>query len=109
MTPRARARAHAHAHVHNTHTHTHNNNTRARHQQELVQQAAWQSALARARGDKVLDDPKLLRRSVKREKKSKERSARKWAERNKAQEDERAAKQTKCVLRVFVCVCVVCF
>ena len=95
------------AHTHATHTHnysppeTHTHHHHPQSSQEVAQKAAWASALSRARGDKVLDDPKLLRRSVKRDAKSKERSARKWAERGNAAAEARAAKQEKCVF--FVC------
>ncbi len=63
--------------------------------QEVVRQEAWQSALQRARGEKVLDDPRLLRRSIKREHKVKERSAKKWKDRTKQQESVREEKQQK--------------
>ena len=53
------------------------------------------AALARARGDKVFDDPKLLRRSIKRDSKSKERSAKKWEERLAVQREATDHKQAK--------------
>ena len=53
------------------------------------------SALARARGEKVYDDPKLLRRSMKRDSKLKERSAKKWEERLAAQKDAADHRQGK--------------
>ncbi|GBG80380.1 hypothetical protein CBR_g30748 [Chara braunii] len=55
----------------------------------------WAAALDRATGAKVLDDPKLLKKSLKREEKLKVRSSKQWSER-KAQERERMeAKQRK--------------
>lgn len=56
---------------------------------------SWQAALARAAGDKVLDDPKLLRRSLKREKKTREKHAKAWQERQQAQQQAQQAKQRK--------------
>ncbi|KAG2483321.1 hypothetical protein HYH03_017822 [Edaphochlamys debaryana] len=58
-------------------------------------QAAWKAALARAAGDKVLDDPKLLRRSLKREKKTREKHGKAWKERQQAQQEAQAARQSK--------------
>ncbi|GBF94110.1 hypothetical protein Rsub_07097 [Raphidocelis subcapitata] len=55
-------------------------------------QAAWQAAMARASGEKVLDDPKLLRRSIKKDAQRKQRSTKKWQERMGAQQE---AKQTR--------------
>lgn len=46
--------------------------------QAKAQQGAWKSALARAGGEKVLDDPKLLRRSLKRESKQREKQGKAW-------------------------------
>lgn len=60
-----------------------------------MHQAAWQSALQRASGEKVLDDPKLLRRSIKKDHKQKVHSAQKWQERLKYQKDQKQAKQEK--------------
>ncbi|EFJ45299.1 hypothetical protein VOLCADRAFT_121188 [Volvox carteri f. nagariensis] len=60
-----------------------------------VQQSAWKAALARAGGEKVLDDPKLLRRSLKRESKRKEKHSKAWQERVASQQDAQAARQAK--------------
>ncbi len=46
--------------------------------QAKAQEAAWKAALARAAGEKVLDDPKLLRKSLKREMKRKEKHGKAW-------------------------------
>ncbi len=46
--------------------------------QAKAQQAAWKAALARAAGEKVLDDPKLLRKSLKRETKRREKHGKAW-------------------------------
>lgn len=56
---------------------------------------SWRAALLRASGQKVLDDPKLLRKSLKKEAKRKEKSSKGWQERVQAQEEKKAAKQNK--------------
>ncbi|GAX85504.1 hypothetical protein CEUSTIGMA_g12920.t1 [Chlamydomonas eustigma] len=56
---------------------------------------AWKAALLRAGGEKVLDDPKLLRRSLKKDAKRREKSARAWQERNAVQNEQSQKKQTK--------------
>jgi len=43
----------------------------------------------------VLDDPKLLRKSIKRDQKGKAKSAEQWAERQRKQEEEKKARQLK--------------
>ena len=58
-------------------------------------QESWRAALLRASGQKVLDDPKLLRKSLKKEAKRKEKSSKGWQERVQAQEEKKAAKQNK--------------
>jgi hypothetical protein len=63
--------------------------------QELIAAEAWRAALARASGERVLDDPKLLRRSLKREAQDKARKAKRWAERNSAQQEQQKARQDK--------------
>lgn len=60
-----------------------------------AQKKAWSSAEARASGVKVLDDAKLLRKSLKREEKAKARSARDWDARKGDQKKEQAARQEK--------------
>uniref|UniRef100_A0A7S0V549 Ribosomal RNA-processing protein 14/surfeit locus protein 6 C-terminal domain-containing protein n=1 Tax=Polytomella parva TaxID=51329 RepID=A0A7S0V549_9CHLO len=62
---------------------------------DQVQSDAWQAALNRARGEKVLDDPKMLKRSIKRDAKKREKSAKAWKERKDIQESRQAAKQSK--------------
>ncbi|PRW58169.1 surfeit locus 6-like protein [Chlorella sorokiniana] len=56
---------------------------------------AWGAALQRAKGDKVLDDPRLLKRSLKKEAKLKAKKAQVWQERLKAQSEQQQAKQQK--------------
>ena len=40
---------------------------------------AWQASLARAEGQKVKDDPTLLRKSIKRDEKRKQKSKHEWS------------------------------
>lgn len=54
-----------------------------------------QTALARAKGEKVLDDPKLIRKAMKKETKAKEKSSKQWQDRVKSQEDSKQARQQK--------------
>lgn len=49
-----------------------------------VPQYAWDASLARAMGDKVLDDPKLIKKSIKRREKEKLKSRAKWEKRNQS-------------------------
>lgn len=63
--------------------------------QEAMLKKSWDVALKRAAGEKVLDDPKLLRKSIKRDRKAKQKSAEQWAERVRKQEDSQKEKQLK--------------
>ncbi|KAF5843024.1 surfeit locus protein 6-domain-containing protein [Dunaliella salina] len=56
---------------------------------------AWRNAMARAGGDKVLDDPKLLRRSLKKEVKRKDKHAKAWQERKASQEEQKEKAQNR--------------
>lgn len=60
-----------------------------------ISQEAWGAAFKRAQGEKVLDDPKLLRRSLKKESKMKQKKAKVWTERTAKQKEDQAAKQDK--------------
>jgi hypothetical protein len=55
----------------------------------------WKAALARAKGEKVLDDPKLLRKSLKKDAKLKKKKSAAWAERTEQQKETQAARQAK--------------
>ncbi|XP_071901995.1 uncharacterized protein [Coffea arabica] len=55
----------------------------------------WRAAENRAMGVKVHDDPRLLRESMKKEKKRKEKNAEKWKERIEGQEKAKEGKQQK--------------
>lgn len=63
--------------------------------QDLVAAEAWRAALSRASGEKVLDDPKLLRKSLKREEQDKARKQKRWQERMTAQQEQQQKKQDK--------------
>ena len=56
---------------------------------------AWKAALLRAGGEKVLDDPRLLRKSLKKDAKRREKSAKGWEERNAAQQETKDYRQNK--------------
>jgi hypothetical protein len=60
---------------------------------QILQEKAVKAALLRAQGVKVIDDPKLLRRKLKREEKQKQKSAKVWKERIGAQHAETAKRQ----------------
>lgn len=60
-----------------------------------LSQEAWGAAFKRAQGEKVLDDPKLLRKSLKKESKLKQKKAKVWTERTAKQKEDQAAKQDK--------------
>jgi len=63
--------------------------------QEAIAAEAWRAALSRAAGEKVLDDPKLLRKSIKREAAEKARSSKKWQERVATQQEQQQKRQEK--------------
>lgn len=60
--------------------------------QELALKHSWSVAVSRASGEKVFDDPSLLKRSIKKEKHQRQRSSKKWLDRketvNKAAEEK---------------------
>lgn len=62
---------------------------------KVAERYSWDAALARAGGEKVLNDPKLLQKSVKNEQRMKKKSAEKWAARVDRTEEQMAAKQKK--------------
>ena len=64
--------------------------------EELATTLMWQKALDMARGTKVMDDPKLLKKSAKRVEKRKKKSLKEWDERKKLEKlamDKRQAKR----------------
>ena len=62
---------------------------------KVAEKYSWDAALSRAGGEKVLDDPKLLQKSVKNEARAKKKSQEKWAKRVAFTEEQMAAKQRK--------------
>lgn len=62
---------------------------------EEEKKKAWKAALARAHGEKVLDDPKLLRKSLKKEAKLKDKKAKIWADRQEQVQEKQSSKQQK--------------
>ena len=63
--------------------------------QRVAEKFSWSAALARAGGEKVLDDPKLLSKSVRNEQKRKKKSAEKWEKREAFQKEQMADRQKK--------------
>jgi len=61
----------------------------------VAEKFAWEAALSRASGEKVLDDPKLLQKSIKREARAKKKSREKWEERTAKVKEQMDAAQTK--------------
>ena len=55
----------------------------------------WQTALQKAEGHKVKDNPDLLKKSIKRKEKQKAVSTKKWEERNERTEKRQREKQDK--------------
>ncbi|KAL5983082.1 hypothetical protein ACLOJK_017162 [Asimina triloba] len=63
--------------------------------ERISKKHSWQTAVSRAAGVKVHDDPKILKQSIKKEKKRREKSANKWKERVENRDKEKAEKQQK--------------
>ncbi|RYR21986.1 hypothetical protein Ahy_B03g067278 isoform B [Arachis hypogaea] len=55
----------------------------------------WKAAMDRASGIKVHDDPKLLEKSIRKEKKKQQKNAEKWKERIQTRDQLKAEKQQK--------------
>lgn len=62
---------------------------------EEVMEEAWKTALDRAEGERVLDNPKLLRKNINRERKKKVKSTKQWQERIKTVEAKMAKRQNR--------------
>jgi hypothetical protein len=63
--------------------------------ESAAEETAWHRSLERAKGEKVHDNPNLLKKSIKREQKKKQKSAEQWAERHRKQEEAQRKKQEK--------------
>ncbi|XP_020100608.1 ribosomal RNA-processing protein 14-C [Ananas comosus] len=61
--------------------------------EKFAMKHSWKAAASRAAGEKVHDDPKLLKESIKREERSRKKHAEKWKERMETVEKARAEKQ----------------
>jgi hypothetical protein len=55
---------------------------------EILRSKHWQTALAKAKGEKVRDNVQLLRKSIKKQSKVRQQSAKKW-QKNKSETDKR--------------------
>merc|ERR1712025_752147 len=62
---------------------------------EMLSAMAWGNALQKAEGVKLKDDPKLLRNSIKRREKQKEKSKKTWDDRLETVAKQQAEKQKK--------------
>jgi len=61
--------------------------------QEVASKHAWSAAVSRAAGEKVLDNPKLLKKSIKRDEGLRNKSSKKWQERKEMEKKGQQAKQ----------------
>lgn len=61
----------------------------------IAKKQSWKAAMERAAGKKVHDDPKLLGKAIKKEKKRHQKNAEKWKERIDTREQMKAEKQQK--------------
>lgn len=62
---------------------------------ELAERHAWESAMEKAEGNKVKDDPKLLKKSLKRKEKMKAKSKKQWDTRKEQQNKQMEEKQKR--------------
>jgi len=62
---------------------------------EKASKIAWDTARRRAAGEKVHDDPKLIKESLKKEEKRQQKHAALWKERQKTVDNQRKEKQKK--------------
>ncbi|KAF8015397.1 hypothetical protein BT93_H1029 [Corymbia citriodora subsp. variegata] len=67
----------------------------AKRDQDKGEKISWKAATSRAAGLKIHDDPKLLKKSIKKEKKQHQKNAGKWKERIQTTEKMKAQKQQK--------------
>ena len=70
--------------------------------EEMTTKERWKSALLKAEGVKLKDDPKLLKKAMKRREQKKQSSQRKWEEREKMlakQMKDRQDKRSKNIAR----------
>ncbi|CAN6177220.1 unnamed protein product [Urochloa humidicola] len=67
----------------------------AKQDPEKANKIAWDTARRRAAGEKVHDDPKLIRESLKKDEKRKQKHAAQWKDRQKTVDKQKKEKQTK--------------
>ncbi|KAJ7523679.1 hypothetical protein O6H91_18G058100 [Diphasiastrum complanatum] len=60
---------------------------------EVASKHSWNAAVSRAAGEKVLDNPKLIKRSLRREKQQRQKSAQNWQDRKDFEKKNADAKQ----------------
>jgi hypothetical protein len=61
----------------------------------------WDKYTKLAQGERVLDNPRLLRKALKRDSKEKAKKAAAWQARHQAVADKQRASQIKCVKTLF--------
>ncbi|XP_067936309.1 surfeit locus protein 6 homolog [Watersipora subatra] len=62
---------------------------------KMAEKNAWRKAMDQSKGVKVKDNPELIKRSMKREEKLKQRSQKKWEERKASVADQQQKRQDK--------------
>jgi len=62
---------------------------------KVLEKDSWDSAVKKAEGHKIKDDPKLLKKSIKRKEKQKEKSRKAWKEREESVANSKKEKQKK--------------
>lgn len=62
---------------------------------EKAKEAGWKNALDKANGLKVKDDPKIIKKVMKRKQDEKKRHKKKWAERTAKQEESKQFREKK--------------
>lgn len=63
--------------------------------EKLAEKMQWQNVIHKAKGEKVKDDPLLLKKAMKRKEKMKEKRKKKWEDRGKTVDDLKQKKQDK--------------
>lgn len=61
---------------------------------QVVKEKEWEKMMAKAEGEKIKDDPAMLKKTIKKKEKKKHKSQSEWAEKAKKQEEAKKAKQT---------------
>lgn len=69
-----------------------------------VSEQSWKKVMHLAKGEKILDDPNRLRRSIKKEAKDKQKKAKEWQERNDAVQKKKVQRQEKYAPNASLCI-----